>query len=114
MNSFEGSFQALVSKAVPVGLYLVTAYTNVQVSNLGGSGKHAINCNVGTDEAGHNITRFVKDNVEETTTPWHYSVFIGTTAGHSTITLKCSAGAVSDDGTFFDPQLEILSVSSIQ
>jgi len=100
-----------VSKTVPVGGYLVTAYTNVQVADQGG-GATTIRCTVGTDETGHNITRYVHDN-NESTTPWTYSVFIGTTPGHSTISLDCN-NTLTDSGTYYDPQLEILSVASVQ
>jgi hypothetical protein len=46
--------------------------------------------------------------------PWSYTVFIETTSGHQTISLVCRVGGLGIRGTFFDPQINALSISAAQ
>lgn len=106
----------LVSKTVPVGLYHVTAYVTTDISDLNGHDDvRPPLCTVGTDEAGHNITRLIRgNNTDIGPIPWSYTVFIEVTPGHQTIMLTCRVQGLGIEGTFFDPQINALSVSSIQ
>jgi len=45
--------------------------------------------------------------------PWSYTVFIEATTGHQEIFLRCRVQALGLVGTFFDPQINGLSVGSI-
>lgn len=106
----------LASKGVPVGLYQVTAYLTTDITDLAGHDDALPPlCVVGTDEPGHSITRMVRgNNTSIGPIPWSYTVFIETTPGHQTISLICRVGGFGIEGTFFDPQINALSISAAQ
>ena len=94
----------LASKTVPVGLYQVTAYVNTDITDLSGHADVGPPlCTVGTDEAGHNITRMIRSNLTDIgPIPWRYTVFIEATPGHQEIFLRCRVQGLGIVGTFFD------------
>jgi hypothetical protein len=107
----------LASVTVPPGWYQVTAYVTTDISDLGGHDAGDVTaplCTVGTNEAGHNITRLVRgNNTDIGPIPWSYTVAIQVNPGHETIAVKCVVGGCGLRGTWFDPQVEALSVSAV-
>jgi hypothetical protein len=113
-EGFTGAI--LASKDVPAGFYQVTGYVTTDITDLDGHDDAGPPlCNIGTDQSGHNITRMIRSNLTNLgPIPWSYTVFIEVTPGFEQIRLKCRVQGFGIKGTWFDPQINALTVTSVQ